>query len=80
MRVCDVEMAEPRAFATYHLMQRLRADHPTTTFAFVVGVACVFVFRVAVAVAFVLAFAVDVAFGVVVAFEFAFAFVIGCCC
>ena len=37
IRVCDIEGAELEALATYHLMQRLRAEYPSKDFVFVIG-------------------------------------------
>ena len=35
--VCSIEMQEPEALATYHLMQKLQLQHPKHSFAFVIG-------------------------------------------
>lgn len=37
IRVCDVEMAEPAALATYHLMARFQSLYPNKSFRFVIG-------------------------------------------
>jgi nicotinate (nicotinamide) nucleotide adenylyltransferase len=37
IRVCDIEMGQPEALATYHLMIRLKEVYPTKQFVFVIG-------------------------------------------
>ena len=37
IRVCDIEMGEPAALSTYHLMERLTAEYATHDFMFVIG-------------------------------------------
>lgn len=37
IRVCDIEIAEPQALSTYHLMIRLREEYEDKQFMFVIG-------------------------------------------